>query len=75
MQVWYRQRVATWDATIPPPSREDDERAAKDHFQVKGLRELVRQVRTEEAPHDWTNDGPKGNKRYARNLVVQPGQK
>lgn len=70
--AWYlTERVAKHDASHPSPSRGEDEKAARDYFRKAGfrtgepLKELVRAVRTQEAP-DWTVSGPKGRKIHAQ---------
>jgi hypothetical protein len=69
---WYLERVAKHDPSHPPPSREEDVKAGKVFFRKAGfrtgeaLKELVRNVRTNEAPSDWTISGPKGRKIHAQ---------
>jgi hypothetical protein len=62
----YRAYVADHDPKLPPPRREEDERAlAKAFPAMKGMRALSRRVRAQEAPETWTSDGPKGRKKRA----------
>jgi hypothetical protein len=70
---WYlKERIAKHDPSHPPPSREEDEKVARVFFRKAGfrtgeaLKELVRKVRTNEAPSDWTISGPKGRKIHAQ---------
>jgi hypothetical protein len=63
MQEWYRlERVAKHDAQNPPPSRTDDQKAARDYFKMGGLNSLVRQARAAEAPWHWKRGGSRGRK-------------
>jgi len=76
MGTWYRQRIADHDPQQPPPSRLDDERAAKEYFERGGLKNLVRVARNKFAPITWRESGPKGRKvqaRAARAAATQPG--
>lgn len=56
---WYRTRVASWPPDTWHPSREDDERAAAEHFGRSVPREWVRQCRREHAPPEWSRNHPK----------------
>jgi hypothetical protein len=75
MAAWYKQRVVEHDPLNPPPSRPEDEKAAKDHFRRGGLKALVRAARNEFAPIAWKESGPKGRKAHARSVATQPGLK
>jgi len=51
---WYQERVAGWPSGANPPSREDDEREARD----KGIsRDKVRELRKKHSPASWSNRG------------------
>jgi hypothetical protein len=71
VKVWYLDRVTTHDTSRPSPSRLDDEKAARDYFRAlrrrtgDPLKDIVRAVRTQWAPSDWTASGPKGRKAHA----------
>jgi hypothetical protein len=75
MAAWYKQRVIEHDPRDPPPSRPEDEKAAKAHFRSVGLKMLVRAARNEFAPIAWKESGPKGRKVHARSVATQPGLK
>lgn len=63
MREWYRlERVAKHDAKKPPPSREDDQKAAREYFEMGGLNPLVRKARAAEAPWNWKQGGSRGRK-------------
>jgi hypothetical protein len=77
VETCYRRRVDDHDPQQPPPSRLDDERAAKKHFGRSGLKDLVRAARNKLAPNPWRESGPKGRKVHARAAATatQPGPK
>jgi hypothetical protein len=78
MGSWYRQRVADHDPSQPPPTRREDEKAAKADFECGGLKDLVREARNKYAPAQWKESGPKGRKvkaHAARAIAIQPGPK
>jgi hypothetical protein len=60
---WYRGRVASHDPATLPPTREDDERDARQRFGKRFRRDLVRRARKDRAPTSWTRTGNKGRKR------------
>jgi hypothetical protein len=63
MREWYRlERVEKHDAKKPPPSREDDQKAAREYFKMGGLNPLVRKARAAEAPWNWKQGGSRGRK-------------
>jgi hypothetical protein len=63
MREWYRlERVEKHDAQKPPPSREDDQKAARKYFKMGGLNPLVREARAAEAPWNWKQGGSRGRK-------------
>jgi hypothetical protein len=75
---WYRERVADHDPQLLPPTRSEDERAAKIHFKRGGLKELVRAARNDFAPDAWKEPGPRGRKakaHVARVTTTQSGLK
>ena len=65
MEAWYRLRMEGHDPQQPPPSREDDLKAAERHFGIGGLKDLVRTARRRLAPASWKQPGAKGRKRRA----------
>lgn len=67
--LWYKERVKNWPTSKAHPSRDDDVHAAQAHFERNGLRTMVRKIRSEFAPPEWTADGPKGDKRPVRSRV------
>ena len=73
--AWYEGRVDSWPAGELPPTREDDVLAAKEHFGVGGLKDLVRQARAEKAPSHWKEPGSKGRKKQQASFKGQSGQK
>jgi hypothetical protein len=62
--AWYVDRVTGWPQGRLPPSRPDDEQAARQYFKGKGmdgrgLRDDVRDARKEKAPASWQESGAK----------------
>ena len=57
LEAWYKLRVREWPKGKAPPSRADDERAAK--AAVGATREAIRKARTKWAPESWHKTGPK----------------
>lgn len=56
LEAWYRQRIEDAEANGIPPSRADDERAAREQF-GQGGRKIVRDLRNRLAPKDWKKGG------------------
>lgn len=57
VEEWYRQRVENWPPDSPPPSREDDEAAAREALGTGVTREAVRRARRLLAPQSWRTQG------------------
>jgi hypothetical protein len=69
---WYVQRVANHDPNRLPPTRREDEKAARQYFNAhgadgRGIRPLVRKAREKEAPPSWKVGGAKSHETYGAN--------
>jgi hypothetical protein len=73
--AWYERRAVEWPDGELPPTREADVSAAREHFGMRGLKDLVRQARAEKAPSHWKEPGSKGRKKQRANSQEQSGQK
>jgi hypothetical protein len=67
--AWYVERVAKHPPDCLPPSRPDDEAAARQYFDGKGLdgrglRDDVRKARKQGAPPSWQERGAKSSEAY-----------
>jgi hypothetical protein len=69
IRAWYVERVAKHPPDCLPPSRPDDEAAARQYFNGKGLdgrgiRDDMRKARREVAPLSWQESGAKSSEAY-----------
>jgi hypothetical protein len=55
-----RDRVADWPVDRPPPTEDEDLKAAQAHFGAGLTRAEFRIVREEETPPEWRKRGPRG---------------
>jgi hypothetical protein len=69
---WYRDRIDTWPKDKDPPSREEDEAAARDQFPGITV-EGVRQARKDLAPGSWRARGRRKSKKPAEKLADEIG--
>ena len=60
LKRWYEQRVAGWPEGKRPPSRAEDEAAAREELSINIPRDAIRDVRNEYAPPEWTKKGRRG---------------
>jgi hypothetical protein len=58
LEGWYIDRVKSWPADRPPPSREQDCADARARF-PKVARKRLRELRRDHAPESWHQGGPR----------------
>jgi hypothetical protein len=59
VRQWLQERINSWPDDKPPPSEDQDFRAAVDHFAPGLTREEFRVVRKEVTPDAWRTQGPR----------------
>jgi hypothetical protein len=75
--AWYVRRVVGHDPKRLPPTRSDDEKAAKEYFTAqgfdgRGIREWVRTAREKKAPDWWKETGAKSHEVYGADRRARP---